>query len=304
MQEASQPAAGDAPSRLGAWVLAARPPTLTAAATPVVVGTAVALHAGEAQAGPAAAAMLGALALQVGANFANDVFDFRRGADTADRIGPPRVTQLGILSERQVIGGLVAAFGVATLAGVYLIAVAGWPVAAAGIAAMLAALAYTGGPWPFGYHGLGDVFVFIFFGLVAVAGTYYVQAGEVTAAAVAASIPVGCTVTAILMVNNIRDIVTDEAAGKRTLAVMMGRQPARWLFVATVAIAYLTAAALAPIEGFGAWTLLSWLSLPFAVSPVRAVMTSTDGPTLNAALRATARLHLVLGVLLAVGLAV
>lgn len=304
MQEASQPSAGDSPSRVGAWVLAARPPTLTAAATPVVVGTAVALHAGEAKAGPAAAAMLGALALQVGANFANDVFDFRRGADTADRIGPPRVTQLGILSERQVIGGLAVAFGVATLAGIYLVAVAGWPVLAAGVASMLAALAYTGGPWPFGYHGLGDVFVFIFFGLVAVAGTYYVQAEAVTAAAVAASIPVGCTVTAILMVNNIRDIVTDEAAGKHTLAVMMGRQPARWLFVATVAVAYLSAAALAPIEGFGAWTLLAWLSLPFAVSPVRAVMTSTDGPTLNAALRATARLHLVLGVLLAVGLAV
>lgn len=304
MQGASQPADGDGPSRLGAWVLAARPATLTAAATPVVVGTAVALHAGEAQAGPAAAAMLGALALQVGANLANDVFDFRRGADTADRIGPPRVTQLGILSERQVIGGLIVAFGVATLAGIYLIAVAGWPVAAAGIAAMLAALAYTGGPWPFGYHGLGDVFVFIFFGLVAVVGTYYVQAGETSFAAVATAIPVGCTVTAILMVNNIRDIETDEAAGKRTLAVMIGRQPARWLFVATVAVAYLSAAALAPIDGFGAWTLLSWLSIPLAVSPVRAVMTSTDGPTLNAALRATARLHLALGVLLAIGLAV
>ncbi|MXW24350.1 MAG: 1,4-dihydroxy-2-naphthoate polyprenyltransferase, partial [Chloroflexi bacterium] len=220
MQGASQPAAGDGPSRIGAWVLAARPATLTAAATPVVVGTAVALHAGEAQAGPAAAAMLGALALQVGANLANDVFDFRRGADTAERIGPPRVTQLGILSERQVIGGLIVAFGVATLAGIYLIAVAGWPVAAAGIAAMLAALAYTGGPWPFGYHGLGDVFVFIFFGLVAVVGTYYVQAGETSFAAVATALPVGCTVTAILMVNNIRDIETDEAAGKRTLAVM------------------------------------------------------------------------------------
>ena len=284
MQEASQPDAEGGPSRLGAWVLAARPPTLTAAATPVVVGTAVALHAGEAQAGPAAAAMLGALALQVGANLANDVSDFRRGADTADRIGPPRVTQLGILSERQVIGGLVVAFGIATLAGLYLIAVAGWPVLAAGVASMLAALAYTGGPWPFGYHGLGDVFVFIFFGLVAVVGTYYVQA--------------------ILMVNNIRDIETDEAAGKRTLAVIIGRQPARWLFVATVAAAYLTAAALAPIDGFGAWTLLAWVSIPLAISPVRAVMTSTDGPTLNAALRATARLHLVLGVLLALGLAV
>ena len=304
MQEASQPDAEGGPSRLGAWVLAARPPTLTAAATPVVVGTAVALHAGEAQPGPAAAAMLGALALQVGANLANDVSDFRRGADTADRIGPPRVTQLGILSERQVIGGLVVAFVIATLAGLYLIAVAGWPVLAAGVASMLAALAYTGGPWPFGYHGLGDVFVFIFFGLVAVVGTYYVQAEAITAAAVAAAVPVGCTVTAILMVNNIRDIETDEAAGKRTLAVIIGRQPARWLFVATVAAAYLTAAALAPIDGFGAWTLLAWVSIPLAISPVRAVMTSTDGPTLNAALRATARLHLVLGVLLAVGLAV
>lgn len=304
MQGASQPAAGDGPSRVGAWVLASRPATLTAAATPVVVGTAVALHADAAQAGPAAAAMLGALALQVGANLANDVFDFRRGADTADRIGPPRVTQLGILSERQVIGGLIVAFGVATLAGIYLIAVAGWPVAAAGIAAMLAALAYTGGPWPFGYHGLGDVFVFIFFGLVAVVGTYYVQAGAVTVAAVATAVPVGCTVTAILMVNNIRDIETDEAAGKRTLAVMIGRQPARWLFVATVAVAYLSAAALAPVDGFGAWTLLSWLSIPLAISPVRAVMTSIDGPTLNSALRATARLHLALGVLLAIGLAV
>ena len=301
MQDA-RPDAGERPSRLRAWVMAARPPTLTAAATPVVVGTAVAVHAGEARPGPAAAAMLGALALQVGANLANDVSDFRRGADTADRIGPPRVTQLGLLSERQVLGGLAAAFGVATLAGVYLIAGAGWPVLAAGVASMLAALAYTGGPWPFGYHGLGDVFVFIFFGLVAVVGTYFVQAGAITGAAVAAAVPVGCTVTAILMVNNIRDIETDAAAGKRTLAVMIGRQPARWLFVATVAAAYLAAAALAPIDGFGAWTLLAWLSIPFAVSPVRAVMTSTDGPTLNAALRATARLHLALGALLAAGL--
>ena len=301
--QASQPAAGDR-SRLGAWVLAARPPTLTAAATPVVVGTSVAIHADAAQAGPALAALFGALAIQVGANLANDVSDFRRGADTAERIGPPRVTQLGLLSERQVIAGMVAAFGLATLAGLYLVAVAGWPVIAVGVASILAALAYTGGPWPFGYHGLGDVFVFIFFGLVAVVGTYFVQAEEVTVAAVAAAVPVGCTVTAILMVNNIRDIETDAAAAKRTLAVIIGREPARRLFVATVAAAYLTAAALWPIDGFGAWTLLAWLSIPFAVSPVRAVLTSTDGPTLNAALRATARLHLVLGVLLAAGLAV
>ncbi len=291
------------PSGLKVWVLAARLPTLTAAVAPVAVGTGVAVHDDVFAFVPALAALIGALAIQVGANLANDVSDFRRGADTAERIGPPRVTQLGLLSERQVLLGMWGAFAIATLAGVYLTAVAGWPVVAAGVASILAAIAYTGGPWPFGYRGLGEVFTFVFFGLVAVAGTYYVQAETLSLEVLAAAVPVGLTVSAILIVNNIRDIETDAAAGKRTLAVMLGRRLSRWQFGATLALAWLTAVALWPV-GFGPQALLALLALPLAIGPLRAVLTSEDGPTLNAALRATARLHLALGLLIAVGAAV
>lgn len=290
------------PSGLRVWVLAARLPTLTAAIAPVAVGTGVAVHDEVFSLVPALAALLGALAIQVGANLANDVSDFRRGADTAERIGPPRVTQLGLLSQRQVLTAMWVAFGVATLAGVYLTAVAGWPVVAAGVASILAAIAYTGGPWPFGYRGLGEVFTFVFFGLVAVAGTYYVQAEALSAGAIAAGVPVGLTVSAILIVNNVRDIRTDAAAGKRTLAVMLGRRLSRWQFSLTLALAWLTAVALWPID-FGPQALLALLALPLAIGPLRAVLRSEDGPTLNAALRATARLHLAFGLLIAVGAA-
>ena len=302
----SLPASGAEGARppLRVWLLAARIPTLTAAAAPVAVGTGAAIHDDVARLGPALAALFGALAIQVGANLANDVSDFRRGADNAERIGPPRVTQLGLLSERQVVLGMWAAFALAAVAGLYLVAVAGWPVVAVGLASILAALAYTGGPWPFGYHGLGEVFTFIFFGLVAVAGTYFVQAEEVTGNALAAAVPIGLTVSAILMVNNVRDIGTDAAAGKHTLAVIIGREASRALFVATVALAYLWAAGLWIVGDFSAWVLVSWLSIPLALGPTRALLTTTEGPTLNGALRATARLHLVFGVLLAIGLAI
>lgn len=299
----AEPTSEPARSGLGVWVLAARLPTLTAAAAPVAVGSGVAIHDDVARLGPALAALFGALAIQVGANLANDVADFRSGADTAERIGPPRVTQLGLLSQRQVLAGMWTAFGMAALAGIYLVVVAGWPVVAVGLASIAAALAYTGGPWPFGYHGLGEVFTFVFFGLVAVVGTYFVQAEAVSGGAFAAAVPVGLTVSAILMVNNIRDITTDAAAAKRTLAVQIGRAPSRWLFLATLALAYLWPAGLWLSGAFSAWTLLAWLSLPLAVPPARAVLSSSDGPRLNAALRATARLHLVLALLLAIGLA-
>lgn len=294
--------ADGSPSGLGVWVLAARLPTLTAAVAPVVVGSGVAIHDGVFALGPALAALLGAIAIQVGANLANDVSDFRRGADTAERIGPPRVTQLGLLSQRQVLTAMWAAFGVATLAGVYLTAVAGWPVVAAGVASIAAAIAYTGGPWPFGYRGLGEVFTFVFFGLVAVAGTYYVQAETLGIEVLAAAVPVGLTVSAILIVNNVRDIETDAAAGKRTLAVMLGRRLSRWQFSLTLALAWIVAVALWPV-GFGPQALLALIALPLAIGPLRAVLRSEDGPTLNAALRATARLHLALGLLVAAGAA-
>ena len=292
-----------APGSPRAWVLGTRLPTLTAAVAPVAVGTAVALRDGVFDAGPAFAALLGALALQIGANFANDLSDFRRGADTANRIGPPRVTQLGLLTERQVMGGMLASFLIAAIAGIYLAVVGGWPVIAIGLVSIVAAVTYTGGPWPFGYRGLGELFVFIFFGLVAVAGTYYVQAGEVTGSVIAASIPVGLTVTAILVVNNVRDIDTDRAARKFTLTVYLGRRLARYQYVLIVLGAYGAAAALFLVGSFSGWTLLSWLSIPAAIGPMVAVLTRVEGPPLNAALKATARLHFIFAILLAIGIA-
>ena len=290
------------PGSLKVWLMATRLPTLPAAVVPVLVGTGVALHDGIRAPYQTLAALFGALAIQVGANFANDLSDFRRGADTEERLGPVRVTQQGLLSERQVTMGVIVAFLFASLAGLYLTYVAGWPVIAMGLACMLAAVTYTGGPWPFGYRGLGDLVVFLFFGVLAVTGTYFVEVGHVTPAVFAASVPVALTVTAILVVNNVRDIDTDRVAGKRTLAVYLGRRLARAEFVLIVAGAYLTAAALWRSGGFSAWVVLSWLSIPAAIMPVMAVLQRTEGPPLNRALRATARLHLIFGVLLAIGL--
>ena len=285
------------------WLLAVRPPTLTAAVAPVLVGTGLAVGDGRFVAGSALAALAGAVAIQVGANLANDVSDFRKGSDTAERIGPPRVTQLGLLTERQVVGGVWAAFAVAALCGVYLTAVAGWPVVAIGLASIAAALAYSGGPWPFGYRGLGEPFTFVFFGPVAVAGTYFVQAGVLEAGPLMAALPVGCTVTAILVVNNVRDIETDRATGKRTLAVLIGRPATRALYAALVAGAYALVAALWLAGPFGHLVLLVAASLPLAVRPGLAVFRETAGPPLNRALRETARLHLVFSALLALGVA-
>ncbi|MEX2446098.1 MAG: 1,4-dihydroxy-2-naphthoate polyprenyltransferase, partial [Dehalococcoidia bacterium] len=243
-------------------------PTLTAAVVPVAVGTGVALRDGYREPWAALAALVGALALQIGANYANDLSDFRRGADNAQRLGPPRATQLGLLTQRQVTAAIFTSFATATLAGLYLVYLAGWPIIAIGLASMVAAVTYTGGPWPFGYRGLGEVFVFIFFGVVAVAGTYYVQAGDVAGHVIAASIPVALTVTAILVVNNVRDIDTDRLAGKYTLAVYLGRRLARTEFVVVVVGAYLAVAALWLLGGFSGWVLLSWLSVPAALMPV------------------------------------
>jgi 1,4-dihydroxy-2-naphthoate octaprenyltransferase len=290
------------PNQFRVWLLAIRVPTLTAAVAPVVVGTALALRDEVFHPLAAFAALIGALAIQAGANLANDLSDFRRGADTEVRIGPPRVVQLGWVSERQVLAGVAVAFAIATLMGVYLVTVAGWPVIAIGVASMLAALTYTGGPWPFGYRALGELFVFLFFGVVAVAGTYFVQGGTVTREVFAASIPVGLTVCAILVVNNVRDIETDRNAGKRTLAVVLGRGRTRALYVGMMLAAYVAAAALWLVGDFPVWCLLPWLSAPLAFRPAEAVMSHVDGPTLNRALRATARLHLVFALLLSLGI--
>jgi len=248
------------------------------------------------------AALFGALCLQIGANFANDLFDFRRGADTHERLGPPRVTQLGLLSQREVVGGMWIAFGLAFVAGMYLVAVGGWPIVAVGLASIVAALIYTGGPWPIGYHALGDLFTFVFFGVVAVAGTHYVQAGDVSGLAWLASLPMGCTVTLILVVNNLRDIDTDRTAGKTTLAVVLGRNGTRaWYFLLLTAAYLLALGTLA--AGASVAVLLVLLSLPAARKPARAVYADVRGLALNPVLKATAQFDLVFGVLFALGLA-
>ncbi len=286
---------------MSSWLLASRPATLPAAVAPVLVGAAVAGSEDHFRAAAFAATLVAALFIQVGTNMANDVSDFERGADTHERLGPPRATQTGLLTARQVRAGALASFGVAALLGLYLAAVGGWPVIVTGLACIAAGLAYTGGPWPIGYHGLGDLFVFVFFGLVAVVGTYYLQAGGIGTLAVLAALPTGLTVTAILVVNNLRDIDTDRLAGKRTLAVRLGDRGTRLQYAAMVLGAY----ALIPatlLAGAGLWVLLAFASLPLAFRTVRPVLGGARGRALNPMLKGTARLHLIFGSLLALGL--
>ncbi len=290
------------PGSVGAWILALRPRTLPVSLAPVVVGTAVSYHQGGLRIGPALAAALGALLLQIGSNLANDVFDFEKGADTEARIGPPRATQLGLLTPRVMKSGMLVVFGLALLVGLYLTAVAGPAVVAIGLFSIAAAVAYTGGPWPLGYHGLGDLAVFVFFGVVAVTGTVFVQLGQVPPLAFVASVPVGALATAILVVNNLRDIETDRAAGKRTLAVRLGRRGARGEWALLVGSAYGLASLPWLCFGATAWVLLCWLTLPLAGKLGRVIFSQQTGPPLNAALAGTAQLSLCFSLLFAAGL--
>jgi 1,4-dihydroxy-2-naphthoate octaprenyltransferase len=271
---------------------------------PVIVGTA----AGTAPFGshvihewPLLAALVAALLIQIGTNFANDVFDFRRGADTLERLGPLRVTQAGLISPRQVLIATYLTFGLAALIGVYLVLWGGPFILAIGVLSILAGLAYTGGPWPIGYHALGDLFVFIFFGLLAVVGSAYLQVPVVSRLDLWAAVPVGFLVTAILVVNNLRDIQTDRSVGKRTLAVVLGPRTTRLEYAVLVAAAYLVPLLLWLQGLLGAFFWLPWLSAPLAVWLVRCV-TRTAGRPLNQALKRTGQLHLVFGLLFALAL--
>lgn len=288
-------------SRPAAWWIAARPRTLPVSLAPVVVGTAVAIGEGRARAGPALAAALGALLLQLASNFANDLFDFEKGTDTAERIGPARAAQLGLLTPGAIRAGIALSLAAAVLVGLYLVHVAGWPVVLVGVLSIGAALAYSGGPWPFGYKGLGDLAVFVFFGPLAVAGTHYVQALALSPAALFASVPVGCLATAILVVNNVRDIETDRATGKRTLAVRLGREGARAEYAVLLTVAFLALPCFWLGLSRSVFVLLPLVLLPRAGSLLRTVKTRTDGPALNEALAKTAQLALAYAVLLAAG---
>jgi len=286
-------------SHLRLWLLAARPRTLPAAIAPVLVGTALAGSEDTFRALPFVAALVGSVFIQIGTNLSNDYSDARRGADTEDRLGPVRVTAGGLMPPRRVLVGTYVAFGVAVAAGLYLAAVAGWQLLVVGAAWILAGVLYTGGPRPYGYEGLGELFVFTFFGLVAVAGSYFVQTEALRWEAVALGVPVGLLAAAILVVNNVRDIDTDRRAGKRTLAVKLGRRRARSLFAAMVVAAFACCPGLAP--ALSAWVLLPLAALPLAPPLIRTVATRTDGPALNGALAGTGRLLAVFSLLLAGG---
>lgn len=283
------------------WLLAIRPRTLAAAVVPVAVGTAVAARDGRADVPIALGALAAALLLQVGTNLVNDWGDFRRGADGPDRLGPTRVTQAGLVAPRRVALAGAAAFAGAAALGLVLIAHGGWPIAAIGVGAIAAGIAYTAGPFPLAYHGLGEAFVFLFFGPVAACGTELLQAGQASALGLVASLPVGLLATAILLVNNVRDVDADRRAAKRTLAVRFGRRAGRAMYATAVVGAFVAPVALALAAAPSA--LIAWLAAPLVRAPLRAVLRHTDGPTLNAALGATARLHLAFGLLLAGGLA-
>jgi 1,4-dihydroxy-2-naphthoate octaprenyltransferase len=286
-----------------AWVLAARPKTLPAAVAPVAVGIGLAIRDGAFRPTPALAALAVALLLQIGVNLANDYFDWHKGVDGAERMGPTRVTQSGLIAPERVRLGMIITFGAAAIIGAYLAISGGWPVLAAGAAAILTALAYSGGPFPLASHGLGDVAVFIFFGLVAVGGTYYVQARRLTWMTAICATPPGLLITAILVVNNLRDIVTDRAAGKTTLAVLLGETGSRIEYIALLGAAYLIPPIMVLTGAIRVWGLLPLLTLPLAAMLIREIMT-ISGRTMNRTLAGTARLALVYSLLFAVGNAV
>ncbi len=283
------------------WVLASRPATLPAAAAPVIVGSALAGAAGVFRWDAFVVILFSALAIQVGVNFANDLADAQKGADTEARIGPTRAVATGMLSAADMKRGIMIAFGLAAIAGIYLIWLAGWVILAIGIISISAALGYTNGPIPYGYYGLGELFVFVFFGLVATVGSRYVYDRTAPADAWVSGAAVGLLAAAILVANNVRDSDTDRVAGKRTLAVMVGREPARWLYAVMVLGSFAIVAAAVPVGVLPTWSLLTLLALPLTVRPIRTMFAETAGPPLIGVLKGTARLQLVFAALLAAG---
>ncbi|UPV73817.1 1,4-dihydroxy-2-naphthoate polyprenyltransferase [Halorussus limi] len=305
-------------SRREAWLMAARPHTLPAAAAPVVVGVGLAVHEGTFAALPALAAFVGAALIQIGTNFANDYYDAVKGVDTDEREGFTRVTQSGLIAPESVKRAMYATFGLAILVGVYLVYVGGLPILVVGLASVVSGIAYAGGPYPLGSHGLGDLFVFVFFGVVAVMGTFYVQAasklagafptgipaGTVTLAAFVASLPVAAISTNILVVNNVRDLETDREAGKKTLAVLVGYRASRAEFVGLLALSYAVPVWFWLARGYSPAVLLPLATVPYAATIARTMLTDTSGEALNPALEQTGKLLAAHSVLFALGLIV
>ena len=288
------------------WLLAARPKTLVASVAPVLAGTGLAAGGGDFLLLPAVAALAGALLIQIGTNLANDYYDFVRGGDTEERVGPVRVTQAGLLPPESVRRAIWVAFGLSVLVGVYLVAVGGWPILAIGVASILFGLAYTAGPYPLAYHGLGDLFILLFFGFAAAGGAFYLQTARLTPDVLLVGGGVGAMTTAILVVNNLRDIETDAKAGKRTLAVMIGRRGTQVEFLLLAGVAFAVPRAGVVLLGWTPWALLALLALIPALGPVWAVLRyreDGDPRSLNPVLGRTALATGIYGMLLAAGLA-
>ncbi|MCG3173268.1 MAG: 1,4-dihydroxy-2-naphthoate octaprenyltransferase [Myxococcota bacterium] len=292
-----------APGSVAAWILAARPPTLFAAIAPVLVGGAAAWRFGRADGAEFSwpgcfAALLGAVFIQIGTNFANDVSDYRKGADTEERLGPPRAVSSGLLTPRQAWAGVWTSFALAVAAGLFLTFFRGWPIVAIGVASILSGLAYTGGPWPLGYNGLGDLFVLVFFGFVAACGTSWVCVGNIPPPAWIAALAVGLLATAILAVNNVRDVSTDVKAGKRTLAVRFGTGFVKAEYAACIVIPYLLLAVI--WFQTGDWPVSPLFSLPVAAATLRGFFRVTHPRQYNPILAATAKLLALWSALLAI----
>jgi len=285
-----------------AWIVAARPATLLASVAPVLVGSGLAAADGVLRWDALAAALGAAVLINIAANLANDASDAARGTDTTDRIGPRRVVATGLLTARQVWVGTAILVVLAAGLAVYLASISDWfVIGGLGLISVAAMVGYSGGPWPYGYHGLGEVSVFVFFGLVAVVGSRFVHDATAPVDAWLLAIPVGLLVTAILVANNIRDIDTDRATGKTTLAVILGRSGTRALFTTMILGAFGAIGVFALLDLVPTGSLVALAAIPLAVPPIRIVGRASDGPSLIAALQATARLHLATGVLLAIG---
>lgn len=289
------------PNTVRAWTSAARPKTLPAAVGPVLMGGGLAWSDARFAALPFACALACAVLIQIGTNFANDYSDHMRGADTPDRLGMPRATQSGWIAPERMRLGAVMTFGLAVLLGLYLVYVGGWPILAIGLLSIVAGVAYTGGPWPFGYHGLGDLFVFLFFGLLAVAGTYYVQAHEWVTGTFLAGAGVGALTTAILVVNNLRDAETDARVGKRTMAVVLGRRGSQIEYTLLLVIGALVPAIGVWLFDWRVGCLLALVGLASGLGALREVWTFQDPRALNPVLGVTARAAGLYGLLFAFG---
>lgn len=288
-------------SPLGVWVLAARPKTLWAALSPVLVGIAFAQDRGLFHFPSATGALLGALLIQIGTNYANDYFDFQKGADTGDRLGPLRATQAGLVTPPAMLRATIVTFGLVALVSLYLIARAGWPILIIGVLAIASGILYTAGPRPLGYIGLGDLFVLVFFGPVAVGGTYYVQALQIDPIVILAGIAPGLMCVAILTVNNLRDVEQDRLAGKRTMAVRWGRSFARGEYILSIVVASVLPAGLGLATGTHPYAALTLVVFLLAVPVIKQVVRTTDGPALNAVLAQTGRLTFLHSVVFSLG---